>query len=882
MASTADATQSMPSTGNRRTIDPWSSASTVAGQDKTPTFAFGVAVDADERLFSRSRQPSKRAIAARAAADRVARNCARSLRLVRHSGKLRLALCTVAAGLVMAALASLFGGKSAFDVPMPLHDVPHLVAEKETSSDLDLRPNSAELERKKTQQDEVSSEHIASTDPYENFASTPLSIVVLFHDEYDSFTPVLNSWIDKGLTDYAQEIIFFLNGAYSDAKFRQRMPAVGTRIPEEKVRVFPQRKDLAIGLAIKVMVELASSEFVLLLEKDWELIEPRSVMESRLRDSKILLGSNKAQLVRHRHRVNPGVPIHALIMHQGREESIMRQQPNMLCFVHHWQKDPTVLYPGAGIMKRCGGAENHLDEEDVFCTPAKYCQWTNNPCVFRKRWFLDEVGNEFQRQYDIELEKEGPSSPFLDFEYYTNWRDNAWNSRNITVAVGSGLFSHAESEHKHFNTFWYAHFRLTSDLEEVRNFYLKNETQFKKLGGVHWDPNYPRPGSMMERYPVEFVRTHHVPQMFTGSISDQREMIAKIFDPYFEMYRARYDSSTGKVIGSGNANRAVPWRNLITNLHFETERAMMVAPPEMPHEMSITLVTSLLDIDRHTVDRGFDMYLAATQEWLTHEYPKVVYTTEAVAEKLLVGMTNKTKESTKFVFTSRDELRTKWIGPDNYDKIQEIRKDATWRGQATWLAESPQASLADYNALVMSKLYMTRHASRSNFWNTSHFVYIDAKHNCRNPKAVTPRSDHIFRAHMFDKFLLTYFDYVPANEVHGFEYRAFNEWLNIADKTPVMVKVGRGGVFGGSAFILEAITAMYDVALTATLRSGLMGTEENIFSILMYQVPQYIDSFSNDWACREVLNGDHKCSKSNPHYNCGIFVWAAEDAPSAS
>jgi Bacterial protein of unknown function (HtrL_YibB) len=577
--------------------------------------------------------------------------------------------------------------------------------------------------------------------------------------------------------------------------------------------------------------------------------------------------------------VSPGVPIHALIMHQGREESIMRQQPNMLCFVHHWQKDPTVVYPGAGIMKRCGGAENHIEEDDVFCAPAKYCQWTNNPGVFRKQWFLNEIANEYQKQYDIELAKEGANSPFLDFEYYTNWRDYAWNSRNITVAVGGGLFGHAESEHKHFNTFWYAHFRLQTDLEEVREFYLKNETSFKKLGGVHWHPDYPRPPSMMERYPVDFVRKHQVPRMFTGSVATQRDIIAKVFGPYLKSYRSRYDPASKSIIDEGNALRDVPWRSLITSLHFATEQAMMLAPPKMPHEMTITLVTSLFDIDRHNVDRGFGMYMDAMQEWLTHEYPKVVYTTEDIAEKLLPGMTNKTKASTKFVYTSRSELRTKWIGPDNYDKIQRIRKDAKWRGQAPWLAKSPQARLADYNALVMSKLYMTRDAARENFWNTSHFVYIDAKHNCRNPKAITPKSDHIIRAHMFDKFLVTHFDYTPATEVHGFEYRSFNEWLNIADKSAVNVKVGRGGIFGGSAFILEAMTAMYDVALTATLRTGLMGTEENIFSILMYQVPQYVDSFSNDWACPDNLKGDHKCAKPNPHYNCGIFVWAAENAP---
>lgn len=721
----------------------------------------------------------------------------------------------------------------------------------------------------------------------EKFASGKMSIVVLFHNEYDSLNTALKSWVRNGLINYVDEVLFFLNGVRSESKFHSYVPDYEKNIPKEKRRIILSKENLPLGLAITRMVELAQHEYVLLLEKDWELIENENVMRSRLSDSKVLVGSGVAHVVRHRHRHNPGVPLHALIMHQGREESIFRQQPNLLCYCHHWISDPSTMYPGAGFMRRCGGPENHVEEIDVYCASSVYCNWSNNPAVFYKKWFMDEVGERYRKEYEIEKSKYGVSSPFLDFEYYTNWRGYAWTDKNFTIALGSGLFRHAESEHQHFNTFWYAHFRLTVDLEEIRSFYLKNETKFKKLGGVHYDPNYPKPPTMMERYPVSFVRKFQWEPMFTGSLSVQLEAINSLYSEYQQTYRVSADEWDGKGDAPAKASKPVDWRIHITRLHNAVEKAMMLVPPVQPHEMNITLVTTLLDIGRDALDeddykfrREFKMYLDAMEDWLKHKYKKVVYTSKAIADELMKTASEEVKASTKFVYTSRSELSSKWLGPDNYAKVQEIRTSESWRARASWLSNSPQAGLEYYNPLVMSKMFMVRDAARANYWNTTHFLFIDAKHNCRKPSLMTPLNDHIIRAHMFEKFLLTTFDYTPATEVHGFAYEQFNAYCNRENiKKQQLVRVGRGGIFGGSAFVLEYMTAMYDVALTATLREGLMGTEENIFSILLYNVRQYVDEFSNNWACPDNVEKDHACPNiKDQGYNCAIFDWAARDA----
>lgn len=750
---------------------------------------------------------------------------------------------------------------------------------------------------KMASESEVAEEEKARTLMKENYNATLLrnkyhdkhmSIVVLFHNEYDSLNYALNSWIKNGLINYTQEILFFLNGVKSEEEFRQRVPAVENQIPSTKRRVVASSENLALGLAITKMVELAKHDYVLLLEKDWELIENEETVESRLGDSKVLIGSGVAHLVRHRHRYNPGVPLHALIMHQGREESIFRQQKNLLCFVHHWQKDPPNQFPGKGIMRRCSGIKNGIIEKNIFCSSSVYCQWTNNPCLFKKDWFINEVGNRFKEHYAIEKGKYGSKSPFLDFEYYTNWRPHAWTDKNFTVAVGTGLFSHSETEHQYFNTFWYAQYRLQVDMEEIRTQYLANETKLKGQNGAHYDTTGSEPLTMMERYPVEFARKFHFSETFTGTVEQQRQMINKYYTKFQEQYRILSVKEWDRLgPNSRKAKKQVDWRRGITDLHHIVEKAAMIAPPSQPHEMSITLVTCILDIERHSLgadsykfNRKFNTYMNAMAKWLTHTYPKVVYTSKDIADELLQNMTADATRTTKFIYTSREELRTKWLGPDNYAKVQEIRKTNSWLERASWLRNSPQAGLSDYNALVMSKLFMTRDAARHNYWGTTHFVFLDSKHNCQRPSIMTHKNDHILRAHMLNKFLMTTFDYTPVKEVHGFEYSAFNRFLN--SKTPNernLVKVGRGGIFGGSAFVLEYITAMYDVALTSTLRQNLMGTEENIFSILRYQVHQYVDDFSNNWACPQMLKGDHSCKDKRPQgYNCAIFDWIARNA----
>ena len=139
------------------------------------------------------------------------------------------------------------------------------------------------------------------------------------------------------------------------------------------------------------------------------------------------------------------------------------------------------------------------------------------------------------------------------------------------------------------------------------------------------------------------------------------------------------------------------------------------------------------------------------------------------------------------------------------------------------------------------------------------FIYINffffkiGGHQCNDPERIRESNLGVFREH-FDKLLITYFEYEPNQEIHGFKRKEFFDYIDYRSR---YVLVGRGGVFGGTKEFLEVASEVYTLALGDTLNNHLMGTEENIFSILLYRFPELV---------HEYLNGDGG--------NCAIFYEA--------
>lgn len=136
-------------------------------------------------------------------------------------------------------------------------------------------------------------------------------------------------------------------------------------------------------------------------------------------------------------------------------------------------------------------------------------------------------------------------------------------------------------------------------------------------------------------------------------------------------------------------------------------------------------------------------------------------------------------------------------------------------------------------------------------------------HNCNDPDGLGQEEMKFFQEQMFDKLMITYFDYEPAGEIHGFEKRAFFRFTGVEDvghSTEVIV--GRGGIFGGTKEYLEVATLAYHEMLAGSLAEGYMGTEENIFSLLWYRTPELVHRYDN-----------------KEGGNCAVFSEAVHGAP---
>jgi hypothetical protein len=140
-------------------------------------------------------------------------------------------------------------------------------------------------------------------------------------------------------------------------------------------------KNIGIGQAFIKLTENAESDYVLVLEHDWNLIEDKQTTYDTLKRSyqAIEVGMD---VVRLRHRKNPGNP-HFSFRYIGKEltyydDEIGATSPHLLDSVH-WC-EPDVEF--SDYVKK---------SEDMFWTTSRYGNWTNNPCLYKKQFYLDTV-----------------------------------------------------------------------------------------------------------------------------------------------------------------------------------------------------------------------------------------------------------------------------------------------------------------------------------------------------------------------------------------------------------------------------------------------------------------------------------------------------------
>ena len=248
----------------------------------------------------------------------------------------------------------------------------------------------------------------------------------------------------------------------------------------------------------------------------------------------------------------------------------------------------------------------------------------------------------------------------------------------------------------------------------------------------------------------------------------------------------------------------------------------------------LTLVTGLWEIGRGNLSEGwsrsFDHYLEKFEQLLQVDCNMIIYGDEEL-QKFVYRFRNET--NTQFIVRNLD-----WFKQNEfYDKIQTIRNNPNWFNLAGWLASSTQAKLEMYNPLVMSKMFLLHDAVIFDKFDSDKLYWIDA--GLTN----TVNSGYFTHDKVLDKveklsnnFTFISFPYEAENEIHGFD---INEMTKLAGER--VDKVCRGGFFGGQKSIIRKMNGLYYDLMKSTIDRGFMGTEESLFSILMYTNSSMVD-----------------------------------------
>lgn len=240
------------------------------------------------------------------------------------------------------------------------------------------------------------------------FEKLPVSIGILSWNSSQTLRNTLDSYKKNGLLDLVNDVtIFFQEVSEDDKKIAN----------EYKIPFIGIDQNIGIGEALIKLTELARTDNILLLEHDWELIENKETTFERLSDGLELI-NNGYDVVRYRHRRNPGYPLYTYQAYKGKELNnyqpiIELESPHLMESIH-WIENPEIEFP-----------DKISKEKNYFTSTSRWSNFTNNPCIYRKEFYLNTIYPFKGKGQHLEN----------DISYW-------WARQNFKIAWGEGLFMH--------------------------------------------------------------------------------------------------------------------------------------------------------------------------------------------------------------------------------------------------------------------------------------------------------------------------------------------------------------------------------------------------------------------------------------------------------
>ena len=247
----------------------------------------------------------------------------------------------------------------------------------------------------------------------------------------------LESWEKSGLMDLAEEKILFLQEWKHDEINDNRLD--GDIVNTYGLTIIGEEEQIGIARGLYKLVERSMSDFVLFLEEDFRISDDimqdgsraglKKMIESEMSYAIELIHSKRAHVVRMRRRDMPGIPNCAFAW-RGSEHLLGNVQTPMMnnqtvLDTHFWRNDLPEYF--SNIVWRCGRLNVPFKYNCAFSTHAS---WTNNPIIFEREWFLQNIGPVALNDHSTRLEAAVSFSPPF------------WNDRCFIVGHGNGLFMH--------------------------------------------------------------------------------------------------------------------------------------------------------------------------------------------------------------------------------------------------------------------------------------------------------------------------------------------------------------------------------------------------------------------------------------------------------
>lgn len=269
-----------------------------------------------------------------------------------------------------------------------------------------------------------------SSQPNKN--KLPISAGILSWKSNQTLRNTLESYKKNGLLDLVNDItILFQEVTDEDRKIAN----------EYKIPFVGLDENIGIGKALIILAEIARTNNILFLEHDWELIENKETTFNRLSEGINLLDSG-FNVVRYRHRKNPGYPLYSVQAYKGNElthydASTDLMSPHLMDCIH-WVENPDQQFP-----------DKISKQGEYFISTSRWSNFTNNPCMYKKDFYLKCVylfkegrgkDPELYKDFAANLTHYGSVEPWkhsleVDIGYW-------WSRQNFKVAQGEGLFTH--------------------------------------------------------------------------------------------------------------------------------------------------------------------------------------------------------------------------------------------------------------------------------------------------------------------------------------------------------------------------------------------------------------------------------------------------------